>query len=125
MYCFEPDRQSFLLEASAIPPGSTINSVSISTRLSNAWGGSPQVKSFLRLGGANQDGPTNAPSGWQTFIDIITRPGGGPWSLADLATLEVGVLNDAAAFGICTTLFVIVDYTPPAAAPFGAMLLLF
>lgn len=121
-------RQSFTLQASAIPAGSTINSISVTCRIGTVWGAGG-VSSSLRLGGSDQDGPANPfPGGsWTSYSDAITRPGGGSWSLADLATLEVGILSadTTGAWIHVTTLYVIVDYTsgPPPGPSTGAMLL--
>jgi len=122
-------RQSFTLAASAIPPGSTINSLSVNCRAGAVWAAAG-VSSSLRLGGTDLDGPINAlptDGTWQTFNDIIARPGGGAWSIADLATLEIGILssNPGPVWIHATTLFVTVDYTPPAAGATGDMLLVF
>lgn len=123
------NKQSFTLLPSAIPPGSTINSVSVSSR--SNWIATPSTyKNFLRLAGTEVTAPTISPPvypNWQTYVDAISRPGGGPWSLADLATLEIGVTCDSGNTHLCTTLFAVIDYTPPAppGPTTGDMLLMF
>lgn len=117
-------RQSFTLSPSAIPPGSTINSVSIRGRFSRDNPGATFAP-FLRLAGTNQDGPSTDPgTPWVTLSFTIARPGGGSWSLADLSTLEIGAYADSGAYDWISTLEAVVDYTPPTATT-GAMLLLF
>ena len=122
------NRQSFSLVASAIPTGSTINSVSVTCRLGQTWddGG---LSSSLRLAGSNLDGPAHPMPGgsWVTYTDTIARPGGGSWSLADLATLQVGVLalTLGGSWVHVTTLFITVDYTEGAGGATGNMLLMF
>lgn len=124
-------RQSFTLEASAIPAGSTINSVTIHGRLATSEGANGNyVFMFLRLGGTNVDGPAHdvhpiyIPD-WRDFNDTLARPGGGAWTLADLATLEIGVGVAVPNFWAdCTTLYAVVDYTPGGGpTPSGNMLL--
>lgn len=121
------DTQSFTLEPSAIPPGSTINSVSVSSR--SRWYDNPVTyRTLLRLAGTDQlAAQITLTNSWVTYLDTIPRPGGGPWSLADLATLEIGVTCDTGGdTHVCTTLFAIIDYTPPAPpSPSGDMLLVF
>lgn len=124
------NRQSFSLVASAIPAGSTINSVAVTCRIGNTWGGGG-VSSSLRLASTNQDGPANPMPGgsWTSYTDIIARPGGGSWSLADLATLQVGLLalTLGGSWVHVTTLYINVDYTAGAGGPTGTgdMLLVF
>ena len=118
-------RESYLLAASAIPVGSTINSIAVSARITGRFGYDGGIRSFLRLNGSNSDGPQNLTTVWSTYLDVITRPGGGSWALSDLATLEIGVLADTPfGFPACTTLFAIIDYTPPVATT-GDMLMVF
>lgn len=110
-------RQSYTLAASAIPAGSTINNVSISMRV-QAWD-APEVQLFLRLGGTDLDGSLQACSTlFTTYVDAIPRPGGGPWDLADLSTLEIGILLVTATnWPNLTTLFAVVDYTEGGGEP--------
>jgi hypothetical protein len=121
--------ESYLLATSSIPSGSTINSITVHSRLTtweNTYG--DRVNVFLRLGGTDNDGPIHNVGAhvWANFDDVISRPGGGAWALSDLTTLEVGVeasiWNE---WGNCTTLYVVVDYTPPSGGATGNMLLMF
>jgi len=120
-----PDtKQSFQLTPSSIPPGSTINSVQVTHRAKRITGGCNDYN-FLRLGGTNSEGPAHAlTSSYVNYSDIIPRPGGGAWSTADLATLEVGIRGYNPQTRRATTLYITVDYTPPAAAA-GNMFLVF
>jgi len=123
-------RQSFTLEASAIPAGSTINSVTVLCRADTIeYPAGNFLGSFLRLSGTNNDGPANPVvyGSWTDFSDTLTRPGGGSWTLSDLASLEIGVIIAVDnKFCRVTTLYAIIDYTPGGGpTPTGAMLLLF
>lgn len=124
-----PKRQSFLLEASAIPVGSTINSVTVYARC-ESWDypDSPMFL-FLRLGSTDNDAADIAPGymTWANYNNTIGRPGGGSWTLSDLATLEVGVGFGAgdAPGGCSTTLYAVIDYTEGGGGPTGNMLLMF
>ena len=115
--------ESYTLAASTIPVGSVINSVSVSMRLGDIWG-AHNVRALLRLAGTDVLGTLYTPTGWQTFVEALTRPGGGAWTLSDLATLEIGIHGGAAGWMACSTIFAIVDYTPPAGDT-GDMMLVF
>ena len=108
--------ERYSLAASGIPVGSAINSVSSCVRLkrvSNITG----WKCRLILGGNIQDGASHGTSGsaYATTSDVITRPGGGSWALSDLTTLRLGIvhISDNNDFRV-TSLYAVVDYTPPA-----------
>lgn len=125
------NRSSFTLAASAIPAGSTINSVTVHGRLATSEPAEGDyVKQFIRLGGVDVDGPVHtvgpaAADDWRNFDDVLARPGGGLWTIADLATLEIGVAVAVPNFWAdCTTLFAVIDYTPGGGpTPSGDMLL--
>jgi len=120
-----PEQQRYSLAASAIPAGSTINTVSVSTRAksSGAEGGLIQG---LELGGnTTESAPivTGGGSVWATTATALARPGGGAWTLADLASLEVYIKAiTGSTYTYVTTIFVEISYTPPSTGP---MLLLF
>jgi hypothetical protein len=109
--------QRYSLAANTIPSGSVINSVSVYTRISGFGPPIGSVFASLVLGVAVSNGPTNVPTGlppvWDSFTDLIARPGGGSWSLSDFSTLQVQVTAPANQ-PACTSLWVSVDYTPPA-----------
>lgn len=123
-------RQSFTLAASAIPAGSTINSVTVHSRLATTEGAAGDfIKAFLRLGGVDVDSAAHHVfpqfDHFTDFDDTLARPGGGAWSIADLATLEIGVAVAVINFWAdCTTLYAVIDYTPGGGpTPSGDMLL--
>jgi hypothetical protein len=122
-------RQSFSLGSGAIPPGDVINSVTVHGRMvHDPVNPASTFRFFLRLGGVESYGPTlNTPDGptWYDIEQTIARPGGGAWSLADLASLEIGVHSVSGDWSWCTTMYAIIDYSPPAPAASGAMLLVF
>jgi len=54
------------------------------------------------------------------FTDTLPRPGGGDWNLSDLSSLQIGVQSTNAVAKRLTSLWTIVNFTPP-----GLMFLLF
>jgi hypothetical protein len=121
--------QRFTLDASAIPVGSAIDFVSVSSRAAATVGGI--YAHGLAIGASlvqSADIPGVGYGVFVTTVNALTRPGGGPWALADLDNLEVyTICVDDTANTYLTTLFVSIDYTPgaPPAPSTGAMLLLF
>jgi len=108
------DKEQYTLAASGIPAGSTINTVTVRSR---SLGGLDRgVTVGLVLGGNTSIGPDHLNDVYTTFNDILPRPGGGAWLLADLPGLEVFCeKHGAVAGGVrCTSLWVLVDYTLPA-----------
>jgi hypothetical protein len=114
---------SYKLEASLIPASSTINSVTVYFRCSGAtasWDWT-YYKPFLRLGTNDTYGSEVAVQGlnppWTLYNQTLDRPGGGNWTVADLADLEVGI-GLAAQYqqgnrqSRCTRLYVEIDYIP-------------
>jgi len=110
--------EQYSLAASTIPAGSTITSVSGEMRIRYSAGSGKTIRVNLILGANTSNGPTHAsPAAYTTYTDAIARPGGGAWQLADLASLQVAIQQTQSGSGTvqrCTTLRVIVDYTPPA-----------
>ena len=120
-----PRRESYTLQASAIPAGSTINSITVRARI-RSNGNLGTAQSFLRLGASEQTGPVNSPGfAFTDYTDTISRPGGGAWALADLATVEIGIEHQTGGFFaiLTTTLEASIDYTPAATTGGGAMFL--
>jgi hypothetical protein len=118
--------QQYSLDTHTIPPGSTINSVTAKFR-----GRSPDadddIFARLYLGVDFTQGTTYTMSvPWANYSEALARPGGGAWALIDLDTLEIRV-STSGGFNErhVTTLYIEVDYTPPAAGATGDMLLLF
>jgi hypothetical protein len=114
--------QQYSLAAHSIPSGSAINSISIYSRCKKV-SGSAAWYTYLWLGAASATyGPHTMQLTYTNFTDLTPRPGGGAWAFSDLASLEVSIRHVASGNGYCTSLWLIVDYTPPAA---GNMLLMF
>ena len=111
--------QQYSLAANSIPSGSTINSVSIYSR-ARVEASSANMSVRLSLG-AN-DGPSftrNYTTSYASYTDASTRPGGGTWTKTDIDNLEVEVYASVGSIRRrITSLWVIVDYTPPKAAMF-------
>lgn len=120
-------RQSYTLAASAIPPGSTVNSVTVRLRARKVLGGGAcYLRSLLLLGGTIVEGASHTmATSYANHDDTIARPGGGAWSIADLAALEIGVRSFHTVQEMATTLYAAIDYTPPAPSGTGNFLLLF
>lgn len=99
----------------------TINSVTVHFRVST-WNTSTTVKAipYLRLGTDETAGTEvsffQGDTGWLQESEVLARPGGGDWSLADLNNLQVGIgIWNTSALGRgsgCTQIYVVVDYTP-------------
>jgi hypothetical protein len=119
-------QQRYSLSAPTTPPGSTINSVTVSSRV-HAFGAGVQRLGLALGGNTSESSDINMGGGWSTEAVALSRPGGGAWDQTDLAALEVYIVRKASGTdNHCSTLFVEIDYTPPAPAPpSGAMLLLF
>ena len=119
--------QRYALDASAIPGGSTINSVSVRTRMSS-FGANAALRQGIALGANATESAAIVSAGgyvWRTDTNVLARPGGGAWSVADMATLEAYVIVDADPSNPqVTSLRVEIDYTPGAATT-GDMLLMF
>lgn len=121
-------KQQYSLAAHSIPAGAVINSVAGVMMIRFSVGAlGKNLRIDLKLGGNTSNGPVHTTSSFYiTYTDVIARPGGGSWSLADLASLEVALVQAQAGAGTvqrCSSLWVIVDYTPPANT--GQMLQMF
>jgi hypothetical protein len=116
--------EQYALSSHIIPLGSTINLVSTSRRIIRVGGGAAAVRLDLKLGGNTTTGTTvPATPTWATFTETMLRPGGGLWSPSDFASLEMLLVKVYSSQANCTSLWLIVDYTPPSAA--GNMFLMF
>lgn len=120
--------EQYTLTPSSIPVGSTINSVSVRFRYSS-YTGTLGIRQGLALGGNTSESAdiiTIGSATWETAVNTLTRPGGGPWDQADMASLEVYAKRTTGVYANAwiSTIQVIIDYTPPA-TPSGSMLLLF
>lgn len=108
--------QKYTLAASSIPGGATINSVRIFSRMQRGGANDSTVRFRLYLGANYTESITySLVAAWVDRTVGLSRPGGGNWSVADLAVLKASITNrldlDQAN---CTSLWIIVNYTPPA-----------
>jgi hypothetical protein len=111
--------QSFTGAAVAVSAGAKINSVTVYERSYGA-GDPASVGVFLRLGGVDSSVSWRSQSigSWSTSSGaVIARPGGGSWVYADLATLQIGVVNSAGTL-VTTSLWAMIDYTLSGGFPF-------
>ena len=117
--------EQYSLAAPTIPPGSTINSVTVHSRCRRSGAINCTWKNGLYLAGnITESAGQSTTIAWKNHNSALARPGGGAWSTADLANLEAYVKATNNAGIHCTSVWVIVDYTPPAAAA-GNMFLVF
>lgn len=96
----------------------TITSIDVRFRARSETTATGQIQPGLRLGGVNSLGtnqlliPTTATDYTQAGI---TRPGGGSWTVADLATLQAVEIGSATVNAVRSfEMFVDVNYTPAA-----------
>lgn len=110
----------YTLGPSSIPGGSTINSVTVHFK----WGCLDPVEHWcrplLRLSGTTVNGTllNSLAATWKISSEVLARPGGGDWSVGDLADLQggVGFNSSAGKYINITQVYVEIDYTP---APLG------
>ena len=113
-------RDVFHLGASSIPTGSTINSVTVYHNCRATVPLNPAYfRPLLRLGTSETLGTviSTTSTTYTLQSEALVRPGGGSWSVADLANLQVGIglyaqIDTKASR--CTQVYVVVDYTPAA-----------
>jgi hypothetical protein len=109
-------KDAYALADTAIPAGSTINSVTVYFRckkIATAW---RKFQPFLRLG-TDETAGTNlevqGTAGYDTYNEALARPGGGDWAVSDLDSLQVAIGCQAETGSArCTQIYVEVDYTP-------------
>ena len=103
------------VSGASIPAGSVINWVAVVTVSASKNTGSPTIQHQIAVGGVTYGAEVTVGN----HTELLARPGGGSWTLTDIAGLWAGVLlrsqSDAGGKGhaSCTQLSVIVDYTPP------------
>jgi len=115
IYCSTSGRwETYSLAANAIPVGATINSVSVVSRGYKSSGSTARWAVGVLLGGSSTFGLTHFPASYTSYTETLARPGGGTWSVADLASVEVLVRFYNSGTIRVTSLWVSVDYTPPA-----------
>lgn len=112
-------KDAYNLENGSIPAGAQINSVTVHFRV-NAYNapGSKQAQPFLLLGVSETAGTVVtvpiATFAFTSYSEILTRPGGGNWTVADIASLQVGIglKGGEDAYRVkCTQIYVVVDYS--------------
>lgn len=113
---------TYALPSTAIPPGSTINSVKVS-----GWFAVTQVGGWyrivLRTHGVNYTSPQQNPivTTWQFHEHTwVNNPNtGNPWTIAELNALEIGPELQSKRSGpwtwptYCTQIYATIDYDPP------------
>ena len=103
-----------LADPAEIGSSDTINAVTL--RIRHQRGSTPAgtIRGVIYLGGAQSAGTTATTSAsWVDQSDSFSsRPGGGAWTLADLSSLEVAVQNGLARNVYCSTVEIVVDFTP-------------
>lgn len=109
-----PRENDYTLTSSGLTT-ETITSIDVRFRARSETTATGQIQPGLRLGGVNSLGtnqtaiPTTATDYTQTNIP---RPGGGSWTVADLATLQVVEIGSATSNGIRSfEMYVDVNYT--------------
>ncbi len=111
-----------------IDTDSTVNSVEHNMRIQEgSLGGAPRdARGGHGISGTGVWGTNRSlGSGWENFSQVLARPGGGGWSVADTDSLEVLFNHDAGAASgnsEVTLLFEDVDYTLPAGGGLGRSL---
>jgi len=107
-------KDAYSLEASSIEVGATINSVTVYFRFNSNFPGSTAYgQPGLRLDTNEITGTEIAGSTtWTTYSEALSRPGGGKWSVSDLADLQLVIgLRASSELSLCTQVYVEVDYT--------------
>jgi len=113
------DIEQYSIASNSIPVGSSINSASVYTRCKSMAGGTTRWVVGLKLAGTTSlSGYALAGYSYADNTTLVSRPGGGNWNLSDLTTLEVLIKFrfDATRHMRCTSLWLIVDYSPPPSA---------
>ncbi len=109
-------RDFYNLQSGTLPLTSTVNSVTVYFRFGQwssglrAWGTPYLLLNGNETTGTRQDSINYE---WRTFSEILARPGGGSWTVSDLANLQVGVgLQSIEGYSAgLTQVYVEVDYT--------------
>ncbi len=114
----EVEKDMYAIVNPGIPNGSTISSVTVHIVIaSDSAGNVANGKPYLRLGGVEVAGTTHTLStlAYVDYSDVIARPGGGTWSVSDLASLQIGLglwINGAGHNATATHVYAIIAYTP-------------
>ena len=110
------NEQRFSLASNPIPIGSTISQVRCFSRTKRGGSSNGAMRVGVFLGASSYySEDSTAPSVYLSRQQIMTRPGGGHWTPIDFNALEVSTqLRSYTRLVRCTSLWLIVDYTPPA-----------
>ena len=99
------------IQDGSIPAGAVIDSVTVYFR--TKWSDEANyARPYLRLSGTNTAGTeiTNS-SSWTTNSEALSRPGGGTWSVSDIADLQVGIgLRAPNGMAECSQISVVIAY---------------
>ncbi len=109
-------KDAYKLTSPSMAANSVINSVTVYHRGANSSGGGvgSKIQPFLLLD-MHETAGTEIPNAnwWATNSEVISRPGGGTWSVDDLSRLQVVIglkSNDGVDGSSCTQVYVEVDY---------------
>ena len=71
------------------------------------------ITPFLRLSSTDSDGSTVSNATYTDDAEVISRPGGGSWALADFTTLQVGCIASAfiSKIAYLTQIYITLTYT--------------
>jgi len=110
------DSDYYHMQALGIPGASIINSVRVRWRAYSHKifpGGFGDAAGGLRLGGVNVTVSFGLDNAWLNYDALISRPGGGSWTVADFAATEfVLTLASGSGWSACSSIRVDIDYTP-------------
>lgn len=96
----------------------TINSVTVHVRAKKVGSSTNNIViPCLRLSGTTVDGSSlGVTTSWADYSQVVSRPGGGSWSAADIDALQAGVKCRARGAGgesaQVTQVWIVVDYNP-------------
>lgn len=116
-------------QVAAVSASLNITSISVYmmyTRNNNG-GANEYFQGFLRIGATETSGTNHGYiTGPQSFTDVIARPGGGSWTVADLSNLQMGIgltgLGGGAGSAECDVLVLQINYISTDATRVGEQL---
>lgn len=110
---------TYAAQDGTIPAGSTITSVIVhALARCTGVGAAAGIETVVRLGGVSVTSPAHSPltNAYADYSDSLARPGGGAWTSADIANLQIGVSAINTAVGEetrITQVYVVITYTAP------------
>jgi len=115
------EKDAYNLGSTAIPSGSTINSVKVYFRCMTENPTYGKAQPFLRLGSDETAGTLISLTGsWATYNETLARPGGGTWGVDDLNSLQACIglqCKSGETWSMCTQVYAEVDYTATTSTP--------